>query len=285
MIFLITIPDDYYFTWQLEIQLYNFNHLGIRKEDIHVLIAYDEQRGLRHYFTELIETQQNKAHFYTYQDNRKKRNYAPSIRPHLIQQHIKAHPYIEHETIFYCDTDIIFRELPDFDTMQKGASWYVSDTRNYLDSCYIKNIGGNDLFQEMCATVGIEPTLVENNDAHCGGAQYLIKKAPISLWEKIENDCGLLHDLMQSHNYLRAENEYIKTGKKRSSYRGIQSWCAEMWAILWNAWLFGFDVKIHEELDFCWSMDSIENGKARKYCIIPVTLTKKINNISERGII
>jgi hypothetical protein len=31
-----------------------------------------------------------------------------------------------------------------------------------------------------------------------------------------------------------------------------------MWAVLWNAWLFGHTVKITPELGFCWATDTFD---------------------------
>jgi hypothetical protein len=47
MIYLSAQPDDYYFLWQLKLQLFNFNRLGIRPNNIHVLIGYNKERGVR----------------------------------------------------------------------------------------------------------------------------------------------------------------------------------------------------------------------------------------------
>jgi hypothetical protein len=32
-----------------------------------------------------------------------------------------------------------------------------------------------------------------------------------------------------------------------------------MWAILWGAWLRGYETKIIPEMDFCWATDRIDN--------------------------
>jgi hypothetical protein len=92
MIYLNAQPDDYYFTWQIELQLLNFSKLGIRPEDIHILIGYHPKRGLYHHFQELIAHNSNKATFFAYPDNRTYKRYPSTIRPHIIKQHILAHP-------------------------------------------------------------------------------------------------------------------------------------------------------------------------------------------------
>jgi len=37
----------------------------------------------------------------------------------------------------------------------------------------------------------------------------------------------------------------------------IQSWTADMWAVLWGAWKKGDTTKINDELSFSWATDSI----------------------------
>jgi hypothetical protein len=38
----------------------------------------------------------------------------------------------------------------------------------------------------------------------------------------------------------------------------IQFWTAEMWSLLWNLWMYGFETKITNELSFSWATDSVE---------------------------
>jgi len=264
MIFITAVPDAFYFTWQIELQLHNLSALGIRRENIHVLIGYDSKKGLNDAYSHLIHQLKGKAFFYTYIDNRIEKKYSPSIRPYLMSIHFQNFPSLCRETIFYCDTDVIFREWPDFKSLENDNVWYVSDTRSYLDSNYIIKTGGESLLNKMCESVGIEVGTIKKNDIHCGGAQYLMKSVPISFWEKVLFDCEKLYEIMELHNFKKAEYEFIKTGKKRSECYGIQSWCADMWAVLWNAFYFNFQVRLHEELSFCWSADPIDEWLRKK---------------------
>lgn len=71
MIYLSAQPDQYYFIWQLEIQLFNFHKLGIARENIHVLIGYDKTVGLSEDFKNLIKQYENISSFFAYPDIRK----------------------------------------------------------------------------------------------------------------------------------------------------------------------------------------------------------------------
>ncbi|RFM26693.1 galactosyltransferase-related protein [Deminuibacter soli] len=258
MLFLSAQPDDYYFTWQLALQLHNFSQVGIAAQNIHVLVAYNPGTGLQNHFRELMEEQRGKACFYTYPDLRKKRNYLSSLRPHIIRQHLEAHPQLQSAFFFYHDSDIIFRELPDFTSMCRDDTWYVSDTRSYLSSTYIQQAGCTTLLHEMCGIVGIPVETVTANDEHCGGAQYVLKNTGPAFWQKIEDDCEAMYGLLEQHNNREAEKFYLATGKGRSSYKGIQAWCADMWALFWNALLLGKTVNIHPGLAFCWPAEPLQ---------------------------
>jgi len=264
MIFLSAQPDDYYFTWQLELQIHNFNQLGVPAKDIHVLIGYDPKKGLQHYFRDLIAQHSNKASFFAYPDTRTQNNYLSSLRPHIIQKHLLANPFIEHEAIFYHDADIICRELPAFDELLKDDNWYVSDTRSYTGSEFVIHNGGEATFKAMCGAVGIDPELVIQNDVNCGGAQYLLKNTTAAFWGKVERDCEALFTVMEDHNHRQAELIYRKYGLPQTSFVGVQSWCTDMWVVFWNALLEGKQVRIHRELDFLIAKSAVEEWATTK---------------------
>ena len=136
MIYLSAQPDSTYFLWQLELQIFNFSKLGIRPESIVVLIAYHPAKGLSPDFKMLVKNNKQ-ASFFTYPDTRISKQYESSIRPHIIAKHFSKFPNLSYEVIFYHDSDIILRKIPDFFHLMKDKKWYVSDTRKYLDSAYI----------------------------------------------------------------------------------------------------------------------------------------------------
>lgn len=251
MIFLSAQPDDYYFLWQLQLQLYNFSRMGINSDKIHVLIGFDKDKGLAHYFRDFI-TQNNDALFYMYPDTRTDSKYPSSLRPHIIAKHYKAQGYLENESIFYHDSDIIFNKLPDFNRLLRDEVWYASNTNYYTDSNYIKNTAGEDVFNRMCDIIGLEREKVECNDLNSGGAQYLLKKASYFFWEKLEIDCEKIYDLLTKHNL--AETLHHSSGKRK-----IQAWCADMWCIWWQAIALGKSVAVDAELDFSWAHTRLEN--------------------------
>jgi len=249
MIFLSAQPDDPYFIWQLEIQLINFKSFGIGYKEIHVLISYEEKNGINNLYVDFSSRFKEYAQFYFYPDRRKKKKYVSSIRPHIIAQHFFANECLSKSTIFYHDSDILFtHKLPDFNRLCADDIWYFSDAKSYLDSNYIKS-KGEIILDEMCGIVGIGKQTVIDNDENAGGAQSLLKNVDYRFWEKIEVDSENLYDHL-FENTKRYRREFL-SNKKTGDYVPISSWCADMWALLWNS-IKVAQVKIDKDLDFCW---------------------------------
>lgn len=250
MIFLSAQPDQYYFLWQLQLQLFNFQRLGIHPHQIHVLIGYDPKRGLSTYFKDLIK-QHPEVNIHAYEDSRVKPGYLSSIRPHLIAKHFRANKHLETKAVFYHDSDIIFNRLPDFEKLSADEIWYASDTRNYTDSNYIKQAGGIATFGQMSALIGVSTRQIEQHDLNCGGAQYLLKKVSASFWEELESNSESMFSLLHQFNMQLG---YCNPKK-------IQAWCSDMWCIWWQAIRMGKQVAIHDELDFAWADTRIDDSK------------------------
>ncbi|MGY0039350.1 hypothetical protein [Pedobacter sp. NJ-S-72] len=193
MIFITAQPDHYYFLWQIQLQLFNLKKLGVAPEDIHVLIGYDAKVGLQKHFQDFIALNKD-ALFYTYPDKRERSFYPSSIRPHIISQHYKFVPFLEKSTIFYIDSDVLFRELPNFKELEHTDTWYISDTASYLNYQYIIQSSNENTFLSMCNIIGIKPDLVLLNNNHVGGAQYILKNLSYKFWDKIEQNCEELYD-------------------------------------------------------------------------------------------
>ncbi|QWT84560.1 hypothetical protein KBP46_13700 [Chryseobacterium sp. PCH239] len=255
MIFLSAQPDDIYFIWQLELLIRNLNELGVANNNIHLIIGYHPIVGLKKEFQQFIEKYHDQAHFFIYPDTRSEQKYTSSIRPHLLSKHWKAFPYLNDQVIFYHDSDILFGRIPLIDSVAANQINYVSDTRSYLDSHYIINFSTIAILEKMCAIVGISKEVVLKNDINAGGAQYILKKIPSKFWNKVYSDSEAIFSLLEDFNNTEQQkvlNDPYYTPKK------IQSWCTDMWAVLWNLWVLEKEVKIHSELDFCWPTDPIE---------------------------
>jgi|GEM_PF-45296 len=254
MIFLSAVPDSPYFIWQIEVQLCNFHSFQIPPNDIHILIGYNPSTGINSRFADFVEAAREKASFFFYPDTRIGKRYVPAIRPHVIKKHFQAFPRLEGEIVFYHDSDIVFTHtLPDFEQLSKDDIFYFSDTRNYLSSPAIKYFGPL-VFAEMCTLLQISEQLVEGNDENAGGAQYLLKNVDWTFWDTVESNAERLFAHLEDNAAKYAQSFSKDNGVSIDAYRKINSWYADMWALLWLCFKTR-TVRCTSELDFCWPSD------------------------------
>jgi hypothetical protein len=242
-------PASTYYAWQVETLINNFISMGVNPNDMDIVcwkingVIPDEWLKLANGYA---------ARFFFYDDLRETKHYISSIRPNILKQHFKEHPYLENDAIFYHDCDIVFTKNPVFwitDEMLEDNKWYGSDVRWYISHDYI--IGkGEDVLDNMCSIMDIDKELVKQNELNCIGAQYLMKGINYEYWDWVEKKCEILFkDITQLNNQKLKENP---------SYHTLQIWCSDMWAVLWKGWLMGYETVTHSNFDFSWGTSSEE---------------------------
>jgi hypothetical protein len=240
-------PATIYYAWQVEVYINNFVENGVLPSDIHVLFLVDGE------IPKEIQTLQRNYpniafHFYT--DTRSDKSYIPSIYFNAVKQHIRAFPELEKEAIMFHDSDtILAKPFQQTYTLLGDKIWYFSDTKSYINYDYIQQ-KGEDVYQRMLDIVGIDGSIPKICNSQSGGAQHLIKSAPFAFWNKVEMDSIALYKMF-------CDTEHLYQKKHDGDYP-IQKWTAGMWSLLWNAWYFGNEVKISDELNFAWATDKIE---------------------------
>lgn len=242
-----------YYAWQVEVMLTNFQNIKIHFfYQIVCLFGYNKSDASHEQNLFLMKKVEEKfkgiADFYYYEDTRQKPiYYIPSIRPNLLKQHFAAFPELKEQKIFYHDCDIIFTRFPTFfEKYIQDDIWYVSDTVSYIGYDYILS-KGEDILDKMCEIVGIEKEKVRLNRHDSGGAQYIMKGCDSDYFQKVEKDCETLYKTIKTMSSLKAMHD--------DKYHEIQIWCADMWSVLWGAWVKGKEVKVVKDLDFCWATD------------------------------
>jgi len=247
-------PRTLYYAWQVEVMINNFISNGINPNDIDILIAYNQYDATTDdenvfIWNKLVSEYKN-VNFYFYEDTRRQPiRYISSIRPNILKQHFQKYPELSNEIFFYHDCDICFTKPVDFSHLLEDAIWYVSDTNSYINYDYI-NSKGYGIYKKMCDIVGINKEIPIKNNTNSGGAQYILKNLTASYWEKVEIDAETL--------YFEITCLSRRIKKENSQYHELQIWCADMWSVLWNGWLFGNEIKIHKDLNFCWSTDPVD---------------------------
>ena len=242
MEYIVATEDKKRYWWEILTQINNFKKLNIDKDLIYLIGTKDGKLSK--------ELSHIKIHtgvrIYGIKDTRDKNiAYRPTIRPHIIKKYLyEKHGNGQIKSFLYLDSDVLLlKKIPSTIYKQNNNTWYLSDTKSYLNSNYIKK-KGEDLFKEMCRIVDVDPNIIEANDDNAGGAQYLIKNVDWKFWDKVEKDSELLYQHM------------IKTSNKYNPTHPIQAWTADMWALLWGAIKEGHKVKINKNMDFVWATDN-----------------------------
>jgi len=238
---LIASPDIPYYNWQILVQINNFKKFGYGQDVIYV-IGVNKGQELSNQLKEIFL--QTNTQFYVYEDERIAVIYPSTLRLHILEKFFKNHPDID-KTFFYVDPDLLFAKKIKFGQLERGNTWYVSDTRSYLDSKYIRS-KGEELFQTMASIVGLLPKIIMDNDENAGGAQYLLKNIDWEFWSKTYYDAEHLYRYMK------------ETEGTFNPEHPIQSWTADMWAVFWGALYYKHKVKISDKLDFSWATDVID---------------------------
>ncbi len=246
VVFICAQPDVPYFHWQVEVFIHNAMKSGINPNWIEIIFGYDNspsREGMA-----LARKYPYVRVFFYKKDVIENYGYIPILRPNILFKHFTRYPELSEENIFYHDSDIIFRELPNFDLLTNDKIWYLSDTVSYIGSDYIKS-KSVDLFNEMCEIAGVDPDLVSENNKNSGGAQYLMKGIDSDFWKEVE---FLSLDLYKYMSDREGMERSTLDDSALQTYNPIQKWCADMWAVLWCGLKRGNEVKISDELGFSW---------------------------------
>lgn len=236
-------PATQYYGWQIDVMLHSFKTVGVNLGNVHIVCAIHNK--IDPYFDKLMRKYSGVV-FSFYEDTRHDKSYISSIRPHILKKHFTAFSDLKDEVIFYHDSDIVFTKPLDVSHLLENDISYLSDTISYIGYNYIHS-KGEDVLEAMLNIVGIDKSVVEQNEESSGGAQYLMKGIDKYFWYDVENDCTRLFKEITELNQ--------KKKKEDPSYHELQIWCADMWGVLWNLWKRNKETRVVKEMDFSWSVN------------------------------
>ena len=260
-------PDDDYYIWQVHLWLESLREIGYSDKAISCVFT-PNFREFNIKWKEL-EALFPEVEFFYYKDTDKISNllgmYIPLLRPYILMKYWEKFPEMNEKAVFYCDCDILFTNKFDIRPFIEDEVCYLSNTNSYISASYfdskIKDVlpdkleeyKQRDILQETCQLVGVTREIAEKHEKHSGGAQYLLKDIDAQFWSKVITDCIKIRYFLQQVN-----KEFFESENK-----GFQSWCADMWAVLWNLWLKGKETKVVKEMDFAWASDNISKLEER----------------------
>jgi hypothetical protein len=250
MKYIVATEDKIRYWWEILTQINNFKRIGLDSDLIYLVGTS----------TDKLSTALSHIKFHTgveihgYKDGRNKNVlYNPTIRPYVIKKFLyEKYKNEKSEPFMYLDTDVLLLKNPKNVINWKNDVWYLSDTKSYINSKYIKN-KSVELFKEMCDIVDVDFKLIEDNDNNAGGAQYVIKNTDWKFWDKVEKDSEDLYRHM------------VTTSNKYNPQHPIQAWTADMWSVLWNGIRSGHKMSVVKPMDFLWATDSIKKCNLQTY--------------------
>jgi len=260
--FICAQPDDTYYTWQVHLWLESLRNIGHSDKAI-VLIFIPSFRDKNEKWQQIIDLYPE-AEFAFYKDqdgvSEKLGIYIPVLRPYSLMRYWQDHPDMKDKAVFYCDSDVLFTDKFNVDAYIDDDVNYLSDTNSYINASYfdskihqvlperLEAYKELDVLEELSTQCGISRVIAEANNDHSGGAQYLLKNIDVIFWEKVLRDCITIRSYLLNINRLYFKDESA----------GFQSWCADMWAVLWAIWYRGGVTKNLPEMEFSWSSDPID---------------------------
>lgn len=260
--FIQACPDDDYYIWQVHTWLESLRNIG--KSDKAISLIFTPKDRSFNYKWRKVELLYPESEFFYVKDEDNVSKllgiYIPVLRPYCLMKYFNAHPEMVNKAIFYCDCDVVFTKHFNIDQFVDDDINYMSNTNSYINASYFdsktKDVNPEklDKYKEIdvlagaTSLIGITREIAEKNNDHSGGAQYLLKNIGGSFWEKVIGDCLNIRVYLMNinKNFFETEN------------KGFQSWCADMWAVLWNLWLREQETRVVPELDFAWSTDNVE---------------------------
>ena len=255
-------PDDQYFIWQNHLYIESCLNQGFTQDQIQILLYKPKNIQYNNNWNKLKEIYPN-INIFLYEDKGVQQFlgvYIPIIRPHILWQHFEVYPELKDKTIIYTDSDILWLDTLNINHLLLDNINYVSDASSYLNYSYFENkykqvipekleeAKSVDFLKEVCNIVGVDKKIVIDNNNNTGGVQYILKNIDADFWKKVETDVLKIRLYLQQVNkiYFKNEND------------GIQSWCADLWAVQFNLWYRNLETKVVKELDFAWATEPIE---------------------------
>jgi hypothetical protein len=264
MLIITAQPNVVQYAWQTRVQIVNMQQYGYDKL-LHVLVLAKEDQPIDSSWLKLSEEFPQVAfHWHVDTDNLyethiEKLRYESLVRPYVLAKHYSLHPELSGESVFYIDSDVLFLKAIDFEKLLQDDIVYLSDTIDYIGAKYFDSKIGQVILNKMhdyrkidvlneCARIfSLDRNIIQANQERSGGAQYLLKGIDADFWKDVLAGCVKLKRYLQSINteFFVNENE------------GFQSYCSDMWAVLWSLWKRGIKTQIAPDLSFAWSTDFI----------------------------
>jgi len=180
-----------------------------------------------------------------------------SLREHFKQYNLDA--------ILYLDSDIIFTKELDIDDLIQDDINYGADINSYNNWTYftgkrsmvrpekLQDWDTNKPLNKIWDSFNLSEEVLKSFDDQTAGVPFLLKNITWEFWEECLYETVPLKKTFDGLN-----QKYIKgnTPQERSN-NGWQSFCVDMWEIIFKYLGKGVEMKIDRRLDFAWATSDI----------------------------
>ena len=254
--------------WMLELLFESFREYNY-KYPIHLLIyKTTEKEEWLHEWKDLNELYPEVQFFY-YSDNGSLigllRSYHNLHRFYSLREHFKQNPNLE--AILYFDSDIILTKELNVDDILENDINYGADINSYNNWEYFvskRNRVRSERIQEwdiakplnqIWSEFNLEEETIKSFNENTAGVPFLLKGLNWQFWDRcLENTVPLKKKFDALNQWFIEGN----TQQERAD-NGYQSFCSDMWIILWLLWSDNKKTKIDHRLNFAWATSNIEN--------------------------
>lgn len=268
---IVAVSDDKLMTWQVQLLLESFREHEF-KGDIRILIFKPKGREWIKDWEE-VEERYLEIKFFRYEDdgsvNPLLRTYHTIHRAYSMLKHWEQFPELESHAIMYLDSDILLNKKLDLEDLLQDDINYGADIKSYngwdyfegkqsrvrpekLDD-YLSKKPVEALLQQFNIDVGSIKAQKDN----CAGVHYLLKNVKREMWEKILYDSV---PLIKGFEYINQKYMEGNTPQERRN-NGFQSFCMDIWRLLWYTYNMGGKTIPDKRLNFSWSTDSKERDE------------------------
>jgi hypothetical protein len=270
--FITCQPDQIIYAWQTRVQINNFRKYDYAKL-LNVLVLMKSKHKPNKIWLDLVQ-EFPKVTFHFYEDNDeiytryiKPTGYESLCRPYLMQRYFEEYPGLKEAAIFYLDSDALFTNYLDFDKyLYDDNTCYLSDTISYIGYQYfdskinqvlperLERYKGIDVLNSCMRYFNLNRNDAVLNETGSGGAQYLLKNIDARFWKEVFDGAVYIKGFLSAINKEYFENES----------KGYQSFCSDMWSLLFTLWSKGMNTECPKDLDFAWSTDPVNLIEEKK---------------------
>lgn len=273
-------PSDLYFWWQLKVQLCNLKKFNLSQYyHILIFIPYDRINEDLYSGWKELELEYPEAKFFYYPDTKnfladiKKFDYIPLLRPYTLSQHWKKYPELEKNSTLYIDSDVILSKPLELEKFLYDDICYLSDTKSYtsaeyfdskkdkVDPSLLEAYLQEDVLDKCASFLGINRKIAYDNVEGSGGAQYLLKNIDYKFWNKMMDGCMMIRPYLQRIN----QKFFMGNNTVERENNGFQSWCADLFSMLFTLWSRGQKTLCPPEYNFSWATDVAEKWEKNSF--------------------